>query len=84
MPAVTVNTVKYNVAGSLRDQIYNISGNSGDFLQVGYTTVRKIDTNPGSVITNAVVSAGAVPGTSVITFTSSGAINSEQIEVIGN
>ena len=83
MAAVTINSVKYNVNGNLRDQFYNISGNSGDTLTVGLFTVRKIDTNPGSLITATAVAPGAVPGTSVITLTSSGAMAGEVLEVLG-
>lgn len=84
MAAVTVNRVKYNVSGSLRDQIYSISGATGDFLQIGYYNVMKIDTNPGSAINAAVASPGTIPGTSIITFASSGAMVNEIVEVLGN
>jgi hypothetical protein len=84
MAAVTINKVKYNVNGSLRDQIYNISGNTGDFLQLGLFNVMKIDTNPGSLITAVASAPGTIPGTSVITFTSSAAMVNEIVEVLGN
>ena len=83
MPAVTVNSVKYNVAGSLRDQFYNISGASADTLTVGLNTVRMVGFEPGTVTTYA-VAPGSIPGTSIITFTASGPFNNLDIEVIGN
>jgi hypothetical protein len=84
LPAVIVNSVKYNVAGKYRDQFYNISGASGDFLQIGYFNVIKVDTNPGSAISAVAVNPGTVPGTSTIQFTSSGPMVGEVINVVGN
>ena len=84
MAAVTINSVKYNVSGSLRDQIYNISGNSGDTLTIGLFNVRKVDTNPGSLITGFATAPGPVAGTTTITLTSSGAMAGEVLEVVGS
>lgn len=84
MAAVTITRTKYNVAGSMRDQLYTITGNSGDTLTVGLTTVRLVNDSPNANMTSYAVAAGTVPGTSVITFTASAPYTAADIEVIGN
>ncbi len=81
MPEVTVNTRKYNVSGSLRDQYYNVTGNTGDTLTVGLTTVKKVNTD-GTAVTAYSVAAGTLAGTSVITLT--GTLAATNIQVLGN
>lgn len=81
MAAVTVNTVKYNVNGSLRDQYYNITGNSADTLTVGMFNVKMVNSEGGAV-TAYTVAAGAIPGTSIITLT--GTFSNTDIQVVGN
>lgn len=83
MAAVTVNSVKYNVNGSLRDQYYNITGASGDTLTVGYFGVKIVNSEAGA-ITGYTVAAGTNPGTSIITFTSSSPYTAADIQVVGN
>jgi hypothetical protein len=85
MAAVTVHgSPYYNVAGSKKSQLYNISGNTGDTLTVGLNTVNKVTPDPGT-ITSTSVAAGSVQGTSVITFTTGGgAFTTQNVEVIGN
>ncbi len=85
MAAVTVNgSPYYNVTGSKKSQLYNISGANGDTLTVGYNTVNKVNPDPGT-ITSTTVAAGTVQGTSVITFvTGGGAFTTQNVEVIGN
>lgn len=86
MAAVTVNSVKYNVNGSLRDQYYNITGNSGDTLTVGYYSVKEINHQSGSAMSSITTAAGTVPGTTVITFTTTGAVafTAANVQVVGN
>lgn len=86
MAAVTVNTVKYNVNGSQRDQYYNITGASGDTLTVGYFTVREVNHQAGSAMSSITTAAGTIPGTTIITFTTTGsvAITAANVQVIGN
>ena len=83
MAAVTVNSVKYNVNGSLRDQYYSISGATGDTLLVGLTGVKKINLSPGSLIT-AAVPTPTTNGMTSIAFTSSAPMVAEMVQVIGN
>ncbi len=81
MAAVTVNSVKYNVNGSLRDQYYNITGNSGDTLTVGMFSV-KIVNSEGGAVTAYTTAAGTNPGTTVITLT--GTFSNTDLQVVGN
>ena len=84
MAAVTVNTYVNNVAGSKRQNFYNIAGNTGDTLTVGLTNVLKVIFDPGT-ITGSSVAAGTIPGTSIITFTTGGgAFTATNVEVEGN
>ena len=83
MPAVTQNAYVNNVAGSKRQNFYNIAGDTGYTLTVGLTNVLKVTFDPGT-ITAAAVTAGTIPGTSIITFTSSGAFTNTNVEVEGN
>lgn len=83
MPAVTVNSVKYNVAGSMRDQFYSITGSSGDTLVIGLNTVNMVEVQNGNPITSIAVAPGPFPGSSQLTFTSSGAFGPAKIEVKG-
>ncbi len=86
MAAVTVNSVKYNVNGSLRDQYYNITGNSGDTLTVGYFSVKEVNHQAGSAMNGITVAAGTIPGTSVITFNTTAAVafTAANVQVVGN
>lgn len=81
MAEVTVNSVKRNVNGSMRDYYYNITGTTGDTLTVGFTNV-KICNSEGGAITAYTVAAGTVPGTSVITLT--GTISAMDLQVVGS
>jgi hypothetical protein len=85
MAAVTVNSVKYNVNGSLRDQYYNITGNSGDTLTVGLSTIREVNHQSGSSMSSITTAAGSNSQTT-ITFTTTGAvaITAANVQVIGN
>ena len=84
MAAVTVNSVKYNVAGSMRDQYYNITGASGDTLTVGLTTIREINHQSGSAM-NSITTAAGSNGLTTITFNTTGsvAITAANVQVIG-
>lgn len=86
MAAVTINNSKYNVSGSMRDNYYNITGNSGDTLDVGLTTVRIVNLEPtASGITAYTVTPNTpITGQSRITFTSGGAYANVDIQVLGN
>jgi hypothetical protein len=79
MPAVTVNSRKHNVIGSLRQHLFNVTGTTGDTLTVGMRNVKIVNTEGPITYT---VAAGGVPGTSVITLT--GTLSGTDIEVIGN
>jgi hypothetical protein len=86
MPAVTQNTTpSFNVVGNKRQQFYNITGASGDTLDVGMTSVLKVNTDQPAVITSYTVTA-ATPsvGQSRITFTAGGAITAANVEVLGS
>ncbi len=82
MPAVTVNSVKYNVSGSMRDQYYNITGNTGDTLTVGLFKVNMVNSE-GGVVTAYTTAAGTIPGTTVITLTGTLGTNTD-LQVLGN
>lgn len=86
MAALTVNSVKYNVNGSLRDQYYNITGASGDTLTVGLFTVREVNHQAGSAMSSITTAAGTNPGTTTITFNTTGsvAITAANVQVVGN
>lgn len=86
MAAVTVNTVKYNVNGSLRDQYYNITGNSGDTLTVGYFGVKEVNHQSGSAMSSITTAAGTIPGTTVVTFNTTGSVafTAANVQVVGN
>jgi hypothetical protein len=81
MADVTINSVKYNVNGSLRDQYYNVTGATGSTLTVGMFNVRQINSE-GGAITAYTTAAGTVPGTTTITLT--GTMSATDIQVIGN
>ena len=81
MAAVTVNSVKYNVNGSMRDQYYNITGSSADTLTVGLFKVWMVNSEGGAV-TAYTTAAGSIPGTTVITLT--GTFSNTDIQVLGN
>lgn len=80
MAAVTVNSKKFNVNGSLRDQYYNVTGNTGDTLTVGLNAVKKINADPE--ITSYTVAAGVNPGQQVITL--NGVLVAVDVQVLGN
>jgi hypothetical protein len=82
MPAVTITRRKFNVAGSMRDNFYSVTGASGDTLVVGMNTVRRVDLN--APLTGYTLAAGPIPASTLITFTASGAFTAADIEVIGN
>jgi hypothetical protein len=81
MADVTINSVKRNVNGFLREYYYNVTGASGSTLPVGFNKVNIVDSG-GGVITAYTVAARTVPGTSVITLT--GTMNNTDIRVTGN
>ena len=83
MPAVTVNSAKYNVSGSMRDQYYSITGASGDTLVVGLNVINIVDVQNGNPITSIAIAAGPFPGSTQLTFTSSGAFGPAKIAVRG-
>ena len=79
MPAVTVNTRYYNVIGSRRQNLYNVTGGTGDTLTTGLRNIKQVNvqltsSNPPSAVA---VSGGT------ITFTAGGAFTTN-VEVIGN
>lgn len=84
MAEVTVNTVKRNVEGSLRVYYYNINGNSGDTITLGFNSVKIVNTEIGGLVTGYSVAAGTNPGTSVVTLTSSAPMVGVDVEVVGN
>lgn len=80
MAEVTINgSVIYNVIGSRRQQLYNVTGTNGDTLTTGLRSIRQVNvqvtaTNPPTGVTD---SGG------VVTFVSGGAFTTD-VEVIGN
>ncbi len=85
MAAVTTNgRPYYNIAGSLRQQMYNITGSTGQTLDVGLTSVLKVNTDAPAVITAYTVTAATpTTGMSRITFTG-GPFTAVNVEVLGN
>ncbi len=78
MAAVTVNSKRYNMIGSRRQRIFNVTGNNTNTLATGLNTIDHVNvqlttTNPP---TNVAVSGGT------ITFSSGGAFTTS-VEVIG-
>lgn len=90
MAAVTVNSKKYNVDGSLRQNFYNISGGNNDTLIVGMFNVLNVNVAEVDVSVSAnpplYVVATQTPsvGFCTITFKSGGAFTNIPIEVLGN
>lgn len=81
MAAVTQNvTPTYNVAGSMRDQHYNVTGVDTNTLQVGLRTVKTVNIEL-STITAYTLTANAL-GT-LITFSASGAFTGVDVQVMG-
>lgn len=83
MAAVTQNKKRNAVEGDTRVIQYNIDlAASGDTLTVPLRTVEQVVIEP-STITAYSVAAGSVYGTSVITFTASGAGTGIDVNVRG-
>jgi hypothetical protein len=80
MAEVTVNSVKHNVIGSVKQKLYNVTGATGSTLTVGLANVHMV-VGEGTALTAYSVAAGSVPGTSVITLT--GTMSTTDLEVIG-
>lgn len=85
MPAVTVNTRKYNVSGSVREQLLDITGSSGDTLDVGLMNVHSVVFEPGTNTPTDVTLTPATPavGQTRITFTSGGTFTNQRCIVKG-
>ena len=82
MAAVTVNSKKFNVSGSLLDRFYNITGNSGDTLDVGMYNVQQVVIDPNVITSYAVAGATPQAGMSRITFTG-GPFTAANVQVLG-
>ena len=81
MAAVTVNSTVYNVAGSRRQYLYNVTiATTGDTLNTNFATINQINFNDVA-ITKAVQGTGANAG--VITFTTTGAVTAAEVMVTG-
>lgn len=80
MAAVTVNSFKDNVPGSMRERAYNLDiANSGDTLAVGFP-VKLVSTNDVAITKAAVTIAS---GASTVTFTTTGAVTGALVDVKG-
>lgn len=78
MAAVTVNSYRTNVDGSYRESLYNINiATSGDTLATAFKTVKSVTTNNPGAVTNVVPTAGS------LAFTTTGAVTSLEVRVIG-
>ena len=84
MAAVTVNSKKFNVAGSMRENFYNITGVTGDTLDVGLYNVRAVIMEPGALTSYTLTADTPAKGQTRITFTSSGAYTAADLVVKGN
>lgn len=88
-PAVSAATVEtnnnaypyYNVAGSLKHQHHQLSGNPGDTLVVGLIFIYQVIFDPGVITGYTVTSIGN--GQSQITFAASGAFTNVNVLIIG-
>ena len=85
MAKVTRNATKYNVAGNLKHQIYDITGTNGDTLDVGMFKVQRVNSgNDGQGITSVALTADTpAKGSTRLTFTSGGAFTKALVEVFG-
>jgi len=84
MAAVTVNgNPSYNISGSLRDYVYNVTiATTGDTLSTNLATIKAISFNDTTGITKAAPGTGANSG--VITFTTTGgAVTGAEVRVLG-
>lgn len=79
MAEVTVNSRYYNIVGSKRSNLYNVSGSSGDVLTTGMLAIKQVNVQPVATNPPTVAAVGGV-----VTFTSGGAFASVPVEVIGN
>lgn len=78
MAAVTQNQAPYrHVIGDLVTRFFKITGSTGDTLASNMQNIQQVITSPGSLIT-----AVSFTNLGVITFTSSGAITAEIVQVI--
>ncbi len=81
MAAVTVNSTNYNVAGSLRQYVYNVTiATTGDTLNTNFASIKQVAFND-TTISKAAPGTGANAG--VITFTTGGAVTAAEILVTG-
>lgn len=85
MAAVTVTSgfPRYNVAGSKRQVSYQISGNSGDTLDVGMYSVYQVIFDPGVITGYTLTAATPNAGQTRITFTATGAFTDVNVMVLG-
>ena len=79
MAAVTINSRTVNVAGSLRELVFNITGANAGTLVTGLNTIKYVGVTP--VTTNSPSNVATSGGT--VTFTAGGAFTTT-VNVIGN
>ena len=85
MAAVTIVSKRFNYAGALRHNVYEVTGGNGDTLDVGLLKVRRVNSGAdGSGITAVAIAADTpAKGQSRLTITSGGAYTSALLEVLG-
>ena len=77
MAAVTVNSYRSNVDGSYRENLYTVTiANTGDTLATNLKTIKAANANDVA-ITKIAASGGT------LTFTTTGAVTSALVSVIG-
>ena len=84
MAAVTVNTKKLNVNGSMRDNAYNITGADTNTLDVGLYNVRGVTLEPSTITAYTLTAATPNAGMTRITFSASGPFTGVDLRVYGN
>ena len=85
MAAVTVvGSPVYNVVGSRRSQLYRVTGNTTNTLDIGLRTINEVNVEPNATNSPTITFAALSPGPGTrITFTSGGAFTNVGIEIIG-
>jgi hypothetical protein len=85
MAAVTITSTKRNVAGSVRQTTFDISGTSGDTLDVGLANVTGVFIEPATNSPTSLTRTASTPvsGMTRLTFTSGGAFTNVRILVQG-
>ena len=83
MAAVTVANRVRNFDGAFRQVLMQVSGNDGDYVDVGFYNIRNVLIQQGPISGYTLTAATPVSGSTRITFSATGAFTTSEIEVKG-